>query len=104
MTLRIRTTSAADEMISHLDAWWREHRTAVASQVTDELKRVCAILADNPNAGIPYRHRRIQGIRKYRLSKTPYYLYYVTHLEEGEIEVLALWSAVRKRGPPLKVR
>jgi plasmid stabilization system protein ParE len=89
-------------MISDLDGWWRENRPAAVSQVTDELERVLAFLADNPHAGRPYPHRRIPGVRKYRLQGTPYLVYYVPDIEAGELKVLALWSAMRKRGPPLK--
>jgi len=102
MKLRIGTTPDADKLIAQIENWWRENRPSTASLVTDELERVLTFLAENPHAGRPYQRRGIPGLRMYRLKKTPYHVYYVPDLEHGELKVLALWSSMRKRGPPLK--
>jgi plasmid stabilization system protein ParE len=101
MKLRVRTTPDADDMITELDVWWSENRPAAPTLVIDELNRVLDLLSENPDAGRPHRHRRIRGLRKHRLQGTPYLVYYVPDFEAGELIVVALWSAMRKHGPPL---
>ncbi len=101
MSVRVVTQPEADEQILALDAWWREHRPAAAFQVVDELARLVEELSEHPELGSPYETKGLSSIRRVRLRKTPYLLYY--HHEPGSdlVTLLSLWSGVVKHGPSL---
>ena len=101
MTLAVRFHTTARAAIDNLDTWWREHRSAAASQVTDEVERITAMIAESPNIGTPYPHPVVSNVRVVRLQRTPYRLYYVHDAERDVIVVLTVWSAMRGHGPEL---
>ena len=101
MSVRVETLPEADVLIDELESWWRENRSAAASQVLDEVGRVIALLSERPELGVPYKQRGLRNIRWVRLRKTPYKLYY--HYEPGGevVSIVSVWSGMRRRGPPL---
>ena len=103
MKLYVWPTPDAEAQIAQIGAWWRENRTKAPTLFKDELERVVAVIAEAPNTGAPYRRRGIPGLRRYRLHKTPYHVYYVPRVEEGDLVVVAVWSSMRKRGPPIRM-
>jgi len=46
--------------------------------------------------------REIPGVRRILLSQSRYHVYYVHDEKRGEVLVLAIWSAVRGRGPRVR--
>ena len=101
MTTTIRFDPEALFQLDELDTWWRFNRRSAANQVTDEVERICAVLEETPDLGTPYPHETVADVRVMRLHKTPYRLYYKHDQDTDEIIVLALWSTMRKHGPPL---
>ena len=101
MTL-VRTTPQADEQAAHADGWWRENRQAAAAMFTDELVIALELLASTPEIGRRYRRAGIPGLRRLLMPGTSYHAYYVYDADADEVVVLAVWSAVRGRGPSLR--
>lgn len=60
------------------------------------------LLAMAPDTGALHPHRRIPEVRRALLPRTRYHVYYVHDIERDEVVVLALWSALRRRAPPLR--
>jgi len=104
MSVRVRTTAAADEMAEQIDAWWRANRLAAPNMFLQELTETLALLAEAPNAGAPYTHRTISGVRRYYLLRTRYHVYYVHDTAADELVILAVWSALRGSAPALRTR
>ena len=102
MKLRVWPTEHAEAHIRELGAWWRANRRAAKDIFAKELKRVKALLEDSPHVGEPYE-AGIPGLRRVRLRKTPYHVYYVPRVEQGDVVVIAVWSAQRGEGPPLRM-
>src|SRR5512138_2381092 len=80
--------------------WWRENRPAARGLFEDELRsaldRVCA----TPLLGPVYQLVGEREVRRVLLPETRYHVYYrVTG--NDLVRVLAIWSAVRGRGPRL---
>lgn len=102
MKIQIVLEPDAEVELDALDAWWREHRRAVASQVADEFSRALDVLRATPEIGRPYNRGGVRNIRWLLMRKTPYKLFY--HYEPGSdvVTIVAAWSSARKRGPRLK--
>lgn len=98
--MSVRTTAVADEQIVAIDDWWREHRQASPDLFTDELADTFALPAAAPQLGRPYGATDVPGARRVLMRATRFHVYYVPEGDE-DVVVLAVWSAVRGRGPRL---
>ena len=45
-----------------------------------------------------------ESVRRIAMNKTPYHVYYRVNEKLNEVVIMAVWSAMRKRGPPLATR
>jgi len=81
-------------------AWWRENRPAARALFEDELRAALDRIRDRPLLGGIYE---VVGGREYRrtlMAETRYHVYYRV-VGPDLVRVLAIWSAVRGRGPRL---
>ena len=101
MKLHVWPTKDAEADVRELGEWWRENRRAAKDAFKNELSRVLGVLADTPNIGEPYV-ADIPGVRRMRLRRTPYHVYYIPRIEQADVVVIAVWSAQRGEGPPLR--
>jgi plasmid stabilization system protein ParE len=97
--MTIRTTALADEHILAIDDWWREHRLASPDLFSDELADTFAVVASAPQLGRPWTSTDVPGVRRVLMRATRYHVYY--RIDGDDVTVLAVWSAVRGRGPRL---
>ncbi|MBK9260358.1 MAG: type II toxin-antitoxin system RelE/ParE family toxin [Polyangiaceae bacterium] len=104
MTIRLRTTAAADEAVEQIDSWWRANRLAAPDLFLEEFAAALALLVEAPDIGAPYPHRTISGVRRFYLTRTRYHVYYVHDTDAGEVVVLMVWSSVRGSAPALQMR
>lgn len=101
MKIRVTFSPQAREQALRRARWWREHRPAAARQFAFELRSVITLLAASPSLGIAYPHAKVAGVRRLLLSSTQDHVYYVYDEVAATVEVLAIWGAVRRRGPRL---
>ena len=102
MKVRVWFSPQAREQALHAGEWWRANRPAAPSLCEDELESAVALLSEAPTIDMQYqRHPEILGLRRLLLSGTRYHVYYVHDQARAEIEIVAMWSAVRGRGPRL---
>ncbi len=85
-----------------IDSWWRDNRQAAPDLFADELAAPFGLLAEAPGVGRRYSARDIPGLRRLMLPSSRYHVYYVHDSESGTVHVLAIWSAMRGKGPPLR--
>jgi plasmid stabilization system protein ParE len=98
---RVRIEPTADAQADAADDWWRANRPAARDRFAVELESAVALLSEFPGVGVPYRRREIPRLRRLLLATTRYHLYYVHDTSADEVRILAVWSAVRGRTPPL---
>ena len=101
MTLRIEIEPQATAQLDELDLWWREHRPASRTSVLDEFERALGVLREQPGVGAPYTRGGARNVRWLRLRGTPYRLFYLHEPGSEVLSVVAVWSSVRRAGPPL---
>ena len=99
----VRTTPQADASILTTAKWWREHRDKAPDLFEQELRGTVELLRGAPELGQPYRRVGVPGARRLLLPRTRYHIYYVYDRAADMVVVLALWSAVRGRGPRLAI-
>ncbi|WP_075306426.1 type II toxin-antitoxin system RelE/ParE family toxin [Hyalangium minutum] len=92
----------ADEQALVIDSWWRENRLAAPDLFANELTAALGLLADAPGVGRRYSAQGLPGLRRLMLPASRYHVYYVHDPEAGIVHVIAIWSAVRGKGPSLR--
>jgi plasmid stabilization system protein ParE len=75
-------------------AWWTLHRPEAPDLVQRELESAIALLKSAPKVGAPYR----RGVRRVLLPASRYQLFYVYDEEADRVDVITLWSSLRR--PP----
>jgi plasmid stabilization system protein ParE len=98
--VRVRLTPDAVAQIDTVDRWWCDNRPAAPDLFADELAHALALIASLPFAGRPLRRPRMKGVRMLLLRATRYHVFYV--VDANEIQVLSVWSAVRRSRPNLR--
>ena len=96
--MTLRTTATCDVQVATIDEWWRANRHKAPDLFVDELADAFALIEAAPTLGRPYASS-VPGVRRVVMRTTRYHVYY--RLEGDDIVVLAVWSAVRGRGPRL---
>ena len=96
----VRVAAPAREQAAEIGRWWRENREAAPDLFEDELVHALALLADHPEASPLYSKRRGHVVRRIRLEKTRYAVYFT--VEPEAVNVIAVWHTSRGSGPPLR--
>lgn len=104
MSLRLVVAPEADRQFFDLHDWWETHRPDATVSLEDELQRVTTMLLEQPHLGRVYTRKGKRPVRHYPLLGTPYHVFYEEIVEAAELHVLAVWSMMRKQGPPLRQR
>jgi plasmid stabilization system protein ParE len=83
-----------------IDGWWQKNRTSAPQLFVEELSAAFEALRSVPLTGKLVRIPRLHDVRRVVLRTTRYHIYY--RVERDTVTVLAIWSAVRGRGPSSK--
>ncbi len=101
--MKVRVLSRARAQARRAEEWWRVNRTAAPSLFRDELASALRRIVENPEIAPPFYDPEVPDARRFLLTKTRYHVYYVCDFVGQQVIVLAVWSAVRGRGPKLKL-
>jgi plasmid stabilization system protein ParE len=99
--VRLEISRRARRQIEKIHAWWTDSRPSARSLFLDELSRAEQLLRTNPEVGIVYIVQRSGAIRRILLIESEYHLYYRYVPSRSEIQIIAIWGAIRGRGPRL---
>jgi plasmid stabilization system protein ParE len=99
--LPIEVSELADSQICELDLWWRENRLKAPNAIDEEIERVSALIAFQPRIGTRSRNVTLPGVRRIHLERIHYDLYYRIVGDPAYLEIVALWSSRRGKGPPI---
>lgn len=99
MTLTVGFAPQAREQVRAIDTWWRSYRQASPGLFTQELAEAVATIAIAPESGTKYFHWKVKGVRRVLMRATRHHVYYVVVGDTAL--VLAVWGAVKRRGPKL---
>ena len=95
----VRTALRADLEIELAAIWWRKHRPSAPLTFDFELSTAFVFLSESWEAQpVLFRHLGAD-IRRYRLAKTDYFVFYRYDQRDDEVIVLSVWHARRGRDP-----
>ena len=82
-----------------IDAWWQSNRPSAPDLFIEELSAAFDALTSVPLGGRLVTVRGLTGVRRILLRSTRHHVYY--QVRKDTVTVLAIWSAIRGRGPSL---
>ena len=84
-----------------IDNWWRANRPAARDLFASELDSATLSIVSAPRIGQPVEHPSRLDVRRLLLRATRFHVYY--RLRGEDVEVIAVWSCRRGRGPDLAI-
>ncbi len=99
MPLAVTVSRRALAQVREAALWWKRNRPSAPAAVEAELAKAIDLIAAQPDIGARAADRDLPGVRRIRLDRIGYHLYYFA--STGRIEILALWHVRRGAGPPL---
>jgi hypothetical protein len=69
--------------------------------VREEVERAMQLISYQPRIGQRANDVRLPNVRRIHLARIWHYLYYRINDSPEQIELLALWSESRGKGPPI---
>ena len=95
-------TRSAAEQIQAAAAWWHANRPLTPEAMTQEVARAFELIALQPRIGVAAASAKLAGVRRVRLARVRYYLYYRVQDSHEAVDVLAFWHASRGTDPELR--
>jgi len=102
MNIRVEVRPEADNQIDAIDHWWIEHRRSSPDLFLTEFDDAKKELQLAPEIGKSYRRRGIPGLRRLLMLRTQCHIHYTYDESAGVVSILSVWSALRRRGPPVR--
>lgn len=99
--LRIVISKLANQQIEEADAWWRRNRLKAPNAIREELERISALIAFQPNIGPVARNVSLPGVRKIHIERIHYHIYYRVVGSPRFLEIVGFWGARRGTNPPI---
>ena len=81
--------------------WWRENRLAARLLFDQELAAALEQIRTQPDTGLVYSGIAGKGYQRLLMPRTRFHVYYRLTTPDT-IRVVAIWGAVRERGPRLR--
>ena len=99
--LRVIVSPLANQQINKEDAWWRANRTSAPNAVREEIARISALIAFQPNIGPIARNVKLPGVRRIHLERIRCHVYYRVVGSPRYVEIVGFWGSRRGSGPPI---
>ena len=99
MALQVKISSRAAIQVQKAAEWWEQNRPAAPGAIGADFGEAVALLAEQPGIGAKYEGARAPGVRRLFLGRVGYFIYY--KVEDGTLQVLALWHSSRDHQPAL---
>lgn len=98
--MKVRFTPRAESEAERKRKWWRKNRDKAPDLLDDELAEAISKIRANPTTvGAIFDSRFPSTVRRVLMPKTKNNVFFA--VIEGEIVILSIWGAPRKRGPKL---
>ena len=99
--LDVEITDVAKAQIRAAEDWWRLNRPMAPNAIREQVERAASIISAQPHVGTRAANVSLSGVRRLRLARVRYYVYYWLLSDPERIEILAFWHEGRGSGPSL---
>jgi plasmid stabilization system protein ParE len=99
--LHIEVSTLAAAQVHAAETWWQLNRAKAPGAIRAELERASSLIAFQPHIGARARNVALHGVRRLRLGRIHYDLYYRLVETPRRLEILAFWHASRESQPPI---
>ena len=99
--LHIEISGLAAAQVRAAETWWQLNRPKAPGAIRAELARASSLIAFQPHIGTRARNIALPGVRRLRLGRIRYDLYYRLVETPRRLEILALWHTSRESRPPI---
>ncbi len=89
----------ASRAIGKARAWWLANRDKAPLAFDEELDKALDLVSRQPSVGARATNVKLRGVRRLRLGRVHYFLYYRVASEPEHVEVLGIWHTSRGSGP-----
>jgi hypothetical protein len=99
--LHIEISALAAAQVRAAEAWWQLNRPKAPGAIRAELERASSLIAFQPHIGTRARNITLPGVRRLRLGRIRYDLYYRLLETPRRLEILAFWHTSREGQPQI---
>ena len=99
--MKVRFSPRAKRRVATINEWWRANRPAAPDRFERELTEVTGKLAATPTLGTIHDTVRGEVVLRLLLPGSEQHLYYSVDKKAGEVRVITVWGARRRRLPKL---
>ena len=99
--LRVIVSPLAKQQIDGEASWWRANRPEAPNAILEEIERISALIAFQPNIGPIARNVSIPGVRRIHLERIHCHIYYRVVESPRHLEIVGFWGTRRGIGPPI---
>lgn len=98
--MKLVFTARSLSQVEHIDAWWRDHRSASPGAFSEDLAAVLAAILAMPRVMAP-RVRDGVVVRRWLLKRSKHHVHYTVDESTDTVVILAVWGGPRGSLPPL---
>jgi plasmid stabilization system protein ParE len=99
--LEVEIAELAKVQVRAAEQWWRLNRPKAPNAIREELERASSLIALQPDVGTRATNVTLPGVRRLRLDRVRYYVYYHVVADPVRVEILAFWHESRGKRPPI---
>lgn len=99
MTVEVRISRRALSQVREAVRWWKRNRPSAPNAIEEELAKALRLISVERVIGARARDLDLPGIRRLRLARIGYFLYYAA--ADDRIDVVAFWHVRRGSNPPI---
>jgi plasmid stabilization system protein ParE len=95
----VRVSRRALAQVREAARWWKRNRASAPHAIEEELAKAINLMAVQPGVGAQANDVELSSIRRIRLERIGYFVYYAATADG--VEILAFWHVRRGSNPPL---
>ena len=99
MTVEVRISRRALAQVRDAARWWKRNRPSAPGAIDQELAKAIDLISAQPGIGARADDVDLARVRRIRLDRVGYLLYYSAAPER--VEILAFWHVRRGSSPPV---
>jgi plasmid stabilization system protein ParE len=99
---RVTFTDKAKDQLRAAMVWWRKHRPEAPDLLKSEMRDAVGLLRETPEIAPANQGPQGTPINRWPLHGSRRMVFFLLDREARLVTIVAVWGAVRGKGPPLR--